>query len=299
MIEIKNVTKKFERTKAVDHVSFSIEDGSIFGLLGTNGAGKSTLLRVMSGILKPEEGEVVIDGGSVFENPDVKEKIFYISDNQFYFPNSTPLEMEQYYMSLYRNFDKQRFEDFLVKFHFGKKRKIRAYSKGMKKQLAILLAVCSNTKYIFFDETFDGLDPVMRQAMKALIAGEVATRGLTPVIAFHTLRELEDLCDHIGLLHKGGVLLSKDLEKMKCGIHKVQCVLPDGMEEVVCERLKPMKTEKRGSLLTITVKNEIEMVKQVIEETNPVFYEILPLSLEEIFISETEVAGYDVKKLIY
>ena len=299
MIEIKNVTKKYERTKAVDHVSFSIEDGSIFGLLGTNGAGKSTLLRVMSGILKPEEGEVLIDGSNVFENPAVKEKIFYISDNQFYFPNSTPLEMEQYYMSLYRNFDRQRFEDFLVKFHFGKKRKIRAYSKGMKKQLAILLAVCSNTKYIFFDETFDGLDPVMRQAMKALIAGEVAARGLTPVIAFHTLRELEDLCDHIGLLHKGGVLLSKDLEKMKCGIHKVQCVLPEKMEEVVCERLKPVKTEKRGSLLTITVKNEIELVKQVIEETNPVFYEILPLSLEEIFISETEVAGYDVKKLIY
>lgn len=299
MIEIKNVTKKFERTKAVDHVSFSIGDGSIFGLLGTNGAGKSTLLRVMAGILKPEEGEVIIDGGNVFENPAVKEKFFYISDNQFYFPNSTPLEMEQYYMSLYRNFDRQRFEDFLVKFHFGKKRKIRAYSKGMKKQLAILLAVCSNTKYIFFDETFDGLDPVMRQAMKALIAGEVAERGLTPVIAFHTLRELEDLCDHIGLLHKGGVLLSKDLEKMKCGIHKVQCVLPEGMEEAVCERLKPMKMEKRGSLLTITVKNEIEIVKQVIEEVNPIFYEILPLSLEEIFISETEVAGYDVKKLIY
>ena len=226
MIEICNVTKSFGRMKAVSQVSFTIQDGSIFGLVGTNGAGKSTLLRMMAGILKPDEGEIRIDGESVFENPKVKEKIFYISDNQFFFPNGSPMDMERYYMSIYPNFDKQRFEDFLVRFHLGKKRKIHTYSKGMKRQLAMLLGVCANTKYLFFDETFDGLDPVMRQAMKAIIAGEVEKRGLTPVIAFHSLRELEDICDHIGLLHKGGVLLSKDLEKMKCGIHKVQCVVP-------------------------------------------------------------------------
>lgn len=299
MIEIKNVTKYYGRKKAVDTVSFEIQDGAVFGLLGTNGAGKSTLLRVMAGVLKPEQGEVMIDGESVFENPEAKRKFFYISDNHFFFPNSTPREMEEYYMSVYPEFDKERFEDFLVKFHLGKGSKINSYSKGMKRQLAILLAICSNTKYIFFDETFDGLDPVMRQAVKGIIAGEIEERGLTPIIAFHNLRELEDICDHVGLLHRGGVILSKDLESMKCGIHKLQCVVPVENEEAVLAKLKPLQTDKRGSLLTLTVKCEKERIEEVIEESNPIFFEILPLSLEEIFISETEVAGYDIKKLIF
>ncbi len=299
MIEIRNVTKCYGRKKAVDRVSFDIQDGAVFGLLGTNGAGKSTLLRVMAGILKPEKGEVIIDGESVFENTKAKKKFFYISDDHFFFPNSTPREMEEYYMSVYPEFDKRRFEDFLVKFHLGKGSKINSYSKGMKRQLAILLAICSNTKYIFFDETFDGLDPVMRQAVKGLIAGEIEARGLTPVIAFHNLRELEDICDHVGLLHKGGVILSKDLETMKCGIHKLQCVVPAENEKAVLEALQPLQMDKRGSLLTLTVKCEKDRIEQVLHENNPVFFEILPLSLEEIFISETEVAGYDIKKLIF
>ena len=299
MIEIRNVIKCYGRKKAVDKVSFDIQDGAVFGLLGTNGAGKSTLLRVMAGILKPEKGEVIIDGESVFENAEAKKKFFYISDDHFFFPNSTPREMEEYYMSVYPEFDKNRFEDFLVKFHLGKGSKINSYSKGMKRQLAILLAICSNTKYIFFDETFDGLDPVMRQAVKGLIAGEIEARGLTPVIAFHNLRELEDICDHVGLLHKGGVILSKDLETMKCGIHKLQCVIPAENEKAVLETLRPLQMDKRGSLLTLTVKCEKDRIEQVLNENNPVFFEILPLSLEEIFISETEVAGYDIKKLIF
>lgn len=299
MIEIKNVTKSFGKIKAVNQVSFSIKDGAIFGLVGTNGAGKSTLLRMMAGIFKPEKGEIRIDGELVFENSKAKEQFFYISDNHFFFPNSTPLEMEQYYKTIYPAFDVQRFENFLVKFELGKKRKVNTYSKGMKKQLAMLLAICANTKYIYFDETFDGLDPVMRQAMKGIIAGEVAERGLTPIIAFHSLRELEDICDHVGLLHKGGVLLSEDLETMKCGVHKIQCVLTEAGEQFVSERLKPIKSEKRGSLLTITVKGEQSEIINVMEQVDPVFYEILPLSLEEIFISETEVAGYDIKKLVF
>jgi len=299
MIEIKDVTKYYGRTKAVDQVSFEIQDGAVFGLLGTNGAGKSTLLRVMSGILKPEQGDVIIDGESVFENPEAKKKFFYISDNHFFFPNSTPREMEEYYMSVYPEFDKERFEDFLVKFHLGKGSKINSYSKGMKRQLAILLAICSNTKYIFFDETFDGLDPVMRQAIKGLLAGEIEERGLTPIIAFHNLRELEDICDHVGLLHRGGVILSKDLESMKCSIHKIQCVVPAENEKAVLEELKPLQYDKRGSLLTLTVKCEKDSIEEVMNRNNPIFFEILPLSLEEIFISETEVAGYDIKKLIF
>lgn len=299
MIEIKNVTKYYGRKKAIDQVSFSIPDSTVFGLLGTNGAGKSTLLRIMAGILKPEQGEVVIDGMSVFENPEAKSNFFYISDDHYFFPNSTPREMEEYYMSVYPAFDRDRFEDFLVKFHLGRGSRINGYSKGMKRQLAILLAICSNTKYIYFDETFDGLDPVMRQAVKGLIAGEVEERGLTPIIAFHNLRELEDICDHVGLLHRGGVLLTKDLETMKCGIHKLQCVVPAEKEQGLLKVLKPLQIDKRGSLLTLTIKKEKDDIDTVIKGYDPVFYEILPLSLEEIFISETEVAGYDIKKLIF
>lgn len=299
MIEIRNVTKYYGRKKAIDKVAFEIQDGAVFGLLGTNGAGKSTLLRVMAGILKPEQGDVIIDGESVFENPEAKKKFFYISDNHFFFPNSTPKEMAEYYMSVYPEFDNERFEDFLVKFHLGKGSKINSYSKGMKRQLAILLALCSNTKYIYFDETFDGLDPVMRQAVKGLLAGEIEERGLTPIIAVHNLREMEDICDHVGMLHRGGVILSKDLETMKCGIHKIQCVLPPEMEEEALKELQPLQKDKRGSLLTLTVKCDREKIGEVMNKSNPIFYEILPLSLEEIFISETEVAGYDIKKLIF
>lgn len=299
MIEIRNLTKKYDRITAVDHVSFTIRDRSIFGLIGTNGAGKSTLLRMAAGILKPDEGEILIDEMPVFENPKAKELFTYISDEPYFFANSTPCDMKKYYMSIYPDFDKKRFEDFMVRFQLGQTRKIQTYSKGMKKQLAILLAICSNTKYIFFDETFDGLDPVMRQAIKGILAGDMDERGLTPVIASHNLRELEDICDHVGLLHKGGILLSKDLEEMKCSIHKIQCVIPEKSEEYLKERLEIMKMEKRGSLLTITVKGNVEEIENTIKSLNPVFYEVLPLSLEEIFISETEVTGYDIKKLIF
>lgn len=299
MIEIRNLTKKYDRITAVDHVSFTIRDHSIFGLIGTNGAGKSTLLRMAAGILKPDEGEVLIDEMPVFENPKAKELFTYISDEPYFFANSTPCDMKKYYMSIYPDFDKKRFEDFMVRFQLGQTRKIQTYSKGMKKQLAILLAICSNTKYIYFDETFDGLDPVMRQAIKAILAGDMEERGLTPVIASHNLRELEDICDHVGLLHQGGILLSKDLEEMKCSIHKIQCVIPEQSEEYLKERLEIMNMEKRGSLLTITVKGHVEEIENTIKSLNPVFYELLPLSLEEIFISETEVTGYDIKKLIY
>lgn len=299
MIEVKNLTKKFGRMTAVDHVSFTIKDNSIFGLIGTNGAGKSTLLRMAAGILKPEEGEVTLDGETVYENPKAKEKFFFVADEPFYFANSTPCEMKKYYMSVYPNFDKKRFEDFMVRFELGQTRKISSYSKGMKKQLAILLAICANTKYIFFDETFDGLDPVMRQAVKAILAGDMEERGLTPIIASHNLRELEDICDHVGLLYKGGILLSRDLEEMKCNIHKIQCVIPEERKSELTEKLSIVQEEQRGSLLTLTVKGEEEEVTNIIRECEPVFYEILPLSLEEIFISETEVAGYDIKKLIF
>ena len=187
----------------------------------------------------------------------------------------------------------------LENFGLEKRRKISTFSKGMKKQLALILGVCSKAKYLFCDEAFDGLDPVMRQGMKSIFANEMEKRGLTPIIASHNLRELEDICDHVGLLHKGGVLLSKDLEDMKCNIQKVQCVFAsEEAKEKALKGLNIMKSEERGQLHTLTVRGSREEILAVFATVDTIFFEALPLSLEEIFISETEVVGYDIKKLI-
>lgn len=298
MIEIKNVSKHFDKIVAVSDVSLSIEEGQVFGLLGTNGAGKSTLLRMMSGVLKPDAGEILIDGEAVWNSVEAKQKFFYISDDQYFFPNATPLDMAAFYQTLYPEFDEKRFRKFLVKFTLQKDRKIQTFSKGMKKQLSILLGVCSGVKYLFCDETFDGLDPVMRQGIKSILANEIAERQFTPIIASHNLRELEDICDHVGLLHRGGVLLSKDLETMKCNIQKVQCALPEEEDKKLEKMFDILQFNRRGKLVTMTVRGSEEQVMAKISTLKPVFYECIPLSLEEIFISETEVVGYDIKNLI-
>lgn len=225
MIKAENLTKRFDDMIAVDHINAEIKDASVFGLIGTNGAGKSTFLRMMSGVLKPDEGSVTIDGKNVFEREDVKQRFFYISDEQYFFSNATPLEMMEFYSRVYPKFDKNRFHKLLSGFELNGRRKVNTFSKGMKKQLSVICGICANTDYLFCDETFDGLDPVMRQAVKSIFAGDISERNLTPIIASHNLRELEDICDHVGLLHKGGILLSKDLDDMKLNIHKIQCVL--------------------------------------------------------------------------
>ncbi|ADL34343.1 ABC transporter ATP-binding protein [Butyrivibrio proteoclasticus B316] len=299
MIELLELYKSFDDIKAVNHVSLSIRDGEVFGLVGTNGAGKSTILRIIAGVIKPDKGIVCIDNRPVYDNPEVKKDIFFISDDQYFLPNSTPEEMADYYEEIYDKFDKLRFFKLCSGFGLDIKRKISTFSKGMKKQVSILLGICSGTKFLLCDETFDGLDPVVRQGVKSLFAAEMADRGLTPVIASHNLRELEDICDHIGLLHQGGVILSEDLSDMKLKMQKVQCVFAgDGDEERALEGLDILLHDKRGRLHTITMRGEREEIEAAFKRGNPVFFEVLPLSLEEIFISETEVVGYDIRKFI-
>lgn len=300
MIEIQNVSKNFGEVKAVDSITARIEEGHVFGLIGTNGAGKSTLMRLMCGVMKPEAGKITVDGAPVYDNPEAKSRIFYISDDQYFFKSGTPKDMLHLYRTYYPAFDAEKWKELTGKFGLDISRKINTFSKGMKKQLSVICGICANTKYLFCDETFDGLDPVMRQAVKALFVREIEERGLTPVIASHNLRELEDICDHVGLLHKGGILFAKDLEEMKIYIHKIQCVFrEEGDAERAFEGLEILQQEQRGSLYTVTARGTREGILQKIQETDPLFAEVLPLSLEEIFISETEVAGYDIKKLVF
>ena len=261
---------------------------------------KSTFLRLAAGILKADEGHVTIDGEEVFVKHKSKEKGFSIYRTMLtFFSNASPLDMMEYYSVVYERFDKARFHKLMGNFGLDEKRKIHTFSKGMKKQVSVILGICSNTDYLFCDETFDGLDPVMRQAVKSIFAAEIEDRNMTPVIASHNLRELEDICDHVGLLHKGGILLSKDLDDMKLNIHKIQCVLKEGMTADDLKGLQILSQEGRGRLLTLTVRGTKQEAEDIMNRYEPVFFECIPLSLEEIFISETEVAGYDIRKLIF
>ncbi len=299
MIDLIELEKSFDDIKAVNRVSLNISDGEVFGLLGTNGAGKSTILRIISGVIRPDQGIVLVDKRPVYDNPEVKRDLFYISDEQYFLPGSTPDEMASYYEGVYESFNRERFIKLLVGFGLDGKRKISTFSKGMKKQLSVILGICSGTKYLLCDETFDGLDPVVRQGVKSLFAADMADRGLTPIIASHNLRELEDICDHIGLLHQGGVILSQDIQDMKLQMQKVQCVFDSEEDEKkALDGLNVLLHETRGRLHTITLRGEREEVEAAFKRGNPLFFEVLALSLEEIFISETEVVGYDIRKFV-
>lgn len=299
MILAQEISKSFGDIKALDSVTATIRKGSVFGLVGTNGAGKSTFLRVLAGILYPDGGSVTIEEEPVFENIPLKQRCFYISDEQYFFSNCTPADMRDYYATVYPKFDKQRFDHLLANFELPAKRKINTFSKGMKKQISVISALASMTDYIFCDETFDGLDPVARQTVKSLLIRDMGERSLTPIVASHNLRELEDLCDHVGLLHKGGILFSRELEDMKLGIHKVQCAFSNEHTKEDFAPLEVLRFEKRGNLCTLTVRGDEETIMRTIYEKLPLFAELIPLTLEEIFISETEVKGYDLKSLLF
>jgi len=299
MIRTENLSKKFGDFTALKDVSCSISKGSIYGMVGSNGAGKSTFLRLINGVYTPDSGSISINGEPVYENPKIKEIISYVPDTLYFLPGASMNRMAKLYAAAYDKFDFHRFETLTKAFELNPKANIHSFSKGMKRQAAIILSLSCRPEYLFFDETFDGLDPVMRNLVKSLICKDVLEKESTAIITSHSLRELEDICDHVGLLHKGGVLLSKDLEDMKCNIQKIQCVFKTLEDEAkVISSLDIMKNEKRGSLNVLTVRGNKAEILAIFATANTVFFEALPLSLEEIFISETEVVGYDIKKLI-
>ncbi len=302
MIKIDSITKDFEEVRSLDKVSVLIDNGSIFGLIGSNGSGKSTLLRILCGIYKPNEGEVQFDGMAVWETPNVKQNIVYLSDEQYFLPHCTIFDMMQLYKSVYPTFSMEKYKEYLEIFGLDDKRKIATFSKGMQKQASFLLGLSCRTQFILCDETLDGLDPVMRRTVCKIVAEEVADRNITVIFASHNLKEIEDICDHVALLHKGQLLLEAGLDDIKLGIHKIQMSFEKERLDEVREELEKLDTvslERRGSLFTVIARGDEGNLSDYIGSLHPLFVEFIPLTLEEIFIAEMEERGYDFnEKLI-
>ena len=298
MIEVKHLTKRFGAVTALDDISFQVDSGSIFGLVGSNGAGKSTFLRTAAGVYRPDAGSVLIDGGEPFENLSVKGNVCFISDYP-YFPRAATLtDMEDLFSHTYPHWDKERFHYLCSCFPLDTKQRILNMSKGMQRQAAILCALGARPTHLLPDEIFDGLDPVMRQLLKRILSGEVSDRGMTVVIASHNLRELEDICDHVGLFHRGGVIFDRELDSLKLGISRVQAMFRPMPDRSAFDSFDLVTLRTQGSLVDFVARGTQEDILAKLSAMNPVFSELLPLTLEEVFISEMEAAGYDIDNIL-
>lgn len=300
MIKISHIRKSFDENEAIENISLTVNKGSIYGLLGSNGAGKTTLLKILSGLYIPDEGLIAIDGQSVFENPDVKNKIFFIPDTPYFLPHYTLKQMAQFYQSNYPRWNEQRYQELVDMFQIDVHKKIHRYSKGIQRQVAFILALSTVPEVLLLDEPLDGLDPVMRKKVKGLLIDDVAEREMTVLISSHNLREVEDLCDFVGIMHKGQMMIEKELDDLKSDTHKVQIAFKGGapVPPAILKSVKVLHKEKRGSILLLIVKGKEEEITASIEKYQPVIFDILPLTLEEIFIYEMEDVGYAVENIL-
>lgn len=298
MITANSVTKKFDSFTALNSLNCKIPEGCIYGMVGSNGAGKSTLLRLISGIYKPESGEITIDGKPVFDSPEIKNRLVFVPDELFFLSRSSLNRMSQMYSSLYEKFSFERFKELVGMFKLDPNANIGTFSKGMKRQAATILALSCNADYILFDETFDGLDPVMRNLVKNLLYNDVMERNATAVITSHSLRELEDTCDQLSLLHKGGIIFESDIGNLKTSLFKVQVAFPDEYDRSRFAGIEMLSFIKHGSVSSIIVRGSREETSAKIKEMQPLLYEILPLSLEEVFVYEMDALGYEFSDVL-
>ena len=298
MIEARNITKTFGTITALNDLTCEIHCGSIFGLVGSNGAGKSTFLRLLAGVLRPEKGYVMINSQLPYENPDVKQRVFFVADQNFFPRQASVEDMVGFYKLYYPQFSQGIFEKLKKMFPVDTSRRLGQMSKGMQRQVLLMIGLACQTDYLLLDEAFDGLDPVVRQLLKRLMADSVAGSGQTVLIASHNLRELEDICDHVGLLHQGGLILEQELDSLKLGLHKIQAVFATPTSREDLADLNILKFQMRGSLAELVVRGDRDTVLAQMQTRAPVFMEALPLTLEEVFIQELEVAGYDVNTFL-
>ena len=292
MLKLTNVTKCFGDFKALDDLSMTVPKGAVYGLVGPNGAGKSTAIRCLLGVYRPDSGKITLNGEEIYENPEIKTSIGSIPDDIFYFPSATLEDMRKFYRGIYPQFDDELFERLYEVFDLPKNSPIRRFSKGMQKQAAFHLSICTRPELLVLDEPVDGLDPVMRRQVASLILADVAQRGTTVLISSHNLRELEDICDHVGIMDHGKMLLERSLADMQGSTHKVQIVgeIPTGLDI--------LHEASSGRLKTLIVRGDAKKIENLIFEANPDYFDILPLSLEEIFIYELGGVNYEVKNIV-
>ena len=298
MIKAENLVKKFDDFVALDNVNCEIPRGCIYGMVGSNGAGKSTFLRVLAGIYRKDGGNITIDGEDVYENPAVKSKSVFVPDELYLFGGSNIMRMKQLYKRIYPNFDESRFTMLLDTFKLPKNKAINTFSKGMKRQAATILALSAKPEFLLFDETFDGLDPVMRNFVKSLICNDVVERNVTAIITSHSLRELEDTCDQLVLLHKGGVVLESDVQNLKTSLFKVQVAFSTDFDISLFEEIEIREYNKNGSVANLIVNGDRDEVVAKLSSLNPVLLDVLPLTLEEVFTHRMQAMGYDFKDIL-
>ena len=298
MIKICNLTKKFDDFTALDSLNMHVKKGSVYGLVGPNGAGKTTAIKHIAGVMMQNSGDVFVADSAVFENAAVKQKIIYIPDDVFFFPSYTIKDMKKFYKSVYNSWNEERFCRLAEVFDIDINRRIQRLSKGMQKQVAFWLGICTMPDVMILDEPVDGLDPVMRRKVWSLILQDVAERETTVLISSHNLRELEDVCDHVGIMHNGRVILEKQLDDIKSDVHKLQLAFKEKINPALTDRLSPMHISEYGSVTLMIVRGEREKILECVNEYSPVVCDILPLTLEEIFIYELGGLGYEIKDVI-
>ena len=292
MLEMRNVTKTFGNFKALDDLSLTVPKGAVYGLVGPNGAGKSTAIRHLTGVYRPDSGLITMEGQPIYENIAIKERIGYIPDEIFFFPTASLEEMRKFYRGMYPKFDDQLFDRLYEVFNLPKKSPIRRFSKGMQKQAAFHLSICCKPDVLILDEPVDGLDPVMRRQVWSIILSEVAQNETTVLISSHNLRELEDICDHVGIMDHGKMLLQRSLADMQGSTHKLQLVgeVPEGLDV--------LHESQTGRLKTLVVRGDAREITYKVSAANPVYFDVLPLSLEEIFIYELGGVNDEVKNIL-
>jgi len=292
MLELRNITKTFGSFKALDDLSKTVPKGAVYGLVGPNGAGKSTAIRHVVGVYRPDSGTVTMDGTPVYENPELKSRIGSIPDDIFYFPSATLEDMRKFYKGMYPQFDDDLFTKLYDVFQLPKKSPIRRFSKGMQKQAAFHLSICTRPDLLVLDEPVDGLDPVMRRQVWSLLLSDVAQRETTVLISSHNLRELEDICDHVGIMDHGKMLLERSLADMQGSTVKLQIVGQVPLD------LEVLHESSSGRLQTLVLRGTAQEVTEKVAKTNPAYFDVLPLSLEEIFIYELGGVNYEVKDIV-
>lgn len=298
MIRVKNVTKHFDDFCVLDNINLHVPKGAIYGLVGSNGAGKTTIINHITGVYKEDCGEITIGGERVYENSQVKKHVLSISDDWFFYSTFTVKQMAKFYKGMYPSFNEERYEKIKGVFNIDEKRQIRKLSKGMKKQVAFWLSLCCMPEVLILDEPLDGLDPVMRKQVLSLVIADVADRGMTVLVSSHNLRELEDICDYVGIIHQGKMVLEKPLDDLKGSVHKYQLVFNTAMPQELQNNKNILHVSNTGSVYNVIIKGDEKECDSYINAYSPIVCDRISLTLEEVFIYELGGLGYDSKNIL-